>query len=70
MFQKTPMKSDKSAYKKLAKKYHPDLNKEPDAGEKMKEINKAYEVLKDPKNVRFMMNTAKKQLKLTLMKMF
>lgn len=42
-------KAIKSAYKKLAKKYHPDLNKEPDAGEKMKEINKAYEVLKDPK---------------------
>lgn len=42
-------KAIKSAYKKLAKKYHPDLNKEPDAGEKMKEINKAYEILKDPK---------------------
>lgn len=42
-------KAIKSAYKKLAKKYHPDINKDPDAGERMKEINKAYEILKDPK---------------------
>ncbi len=37
----------KSAYRRLAKKYHPDLNKEPDAAEKFKEINEAYEVLSD-----------------------
>lgn len=38
----------KSAYRKLAKKYHPDLNKDnPQAGEKFKEINEAYEVLGD-----------------------
>ncbi len=38
----------KSAYRKLAKKYHPDLNKDnPDAAEKFKEINEAYEVLGD-----------------------
>lgn len=29
----------KRAYRKLAKKYHPDLNKEPDAAEKFKEVN-------------------------------
>ncbi len=39
----------KSAYRRLAKKYHPDLNKAPEAAEKFKEINEAYEVLGDEK---------------------
>ncbi|MDD2445339.1 MAG: molecular chaperone DnaJ [Clostridia bacterium] len=39
----------KSAYRKLAKKYHPDVNKEPSAATKFKEINEAYEVLGDQK---------------------
>lgn len=37
----------KSAFRKLAKKYHPDLNKEPDAAEKFKEVQEAYDVLGD-----------------------
>ena len=38
----------KSAYRKLALKWHPDRNKEADAHEKFKEINEAYEVLSNP----------------------
>ncbi|NLK18678.1 MAG: DnaJ domain-containing protein [Synergistaceae bacterium] len=38
----------RKAYRKLAKEYHPDVNKDSGAGEKYKEINEAYEVLKDP----------------------
>ena len=37
----------KRAYRKLAKQYHPDVNKEPGAEEKFKEINEAYDVLGD-----------------------
>ena len=37
----------KKAYRSLAKKYHPDINKTPEAEEKFKEINGAYEVLGD-----------------------
>lgn len=35
------------AYRKLARKYHPDVSKEPDAEERFKEIQEAHEVLKD-----------------------
>ena len=35
----------KSAFRKKAKEYHPDLNKAPDAAEKFKEVQEAYDVL-------------------------
>ncbi len=37
----------KKAYRRLARKYHPDINKSPEAEEKFKEINAAYEILSD-----------------------
>ena len=39
----------KKSYRRLARKYHPDINKEKDAEEKFKEINAAYEILSDEK---------------------
>lgn len=39
----------KKSYRKLARKYHPDINKEKEAEEKFKEINAAYEILSDEK---------------------
>lgn len=42
-------KDIKSAYRRLARKYHPDVNKDPKATDRFKLINEAYEVLSDPK---------------------
>ncbi|HTY49333.1 MAG TPA: DnaJ C-terminal domain-containing protein [Steroidobacteraceae bacterium] len=38
----------KKSYRRLARKFHPDVSKEPKAEERFKEIQEAYEVLKDP----------------------
>lgn len=42
----------KRAFRKLAKQYHPDINKEPGAEEKFKEIGEAYAILSDPEKRR------------------
>jgi curved DNA-binding protein len=45
---KATQKEISRAYRKLARTYHPDVNKDKGAEEKFKQINEAYEVLKDP----------------------
>jgi len=46
--QNAPEKDIKTAYRKLARKYHPDISKEANAEERFKEMGEAYEVLHDP----------------------
>ena len=44
-------KEIKSAFRKLARKYHPDVNKTKEAEQKFKDINEAYEVLSNPQKL-------------------
>ena len=39
----------KQAYRKLARKFHPDVSKEKDAAQRFKDVNEAHDVLKDSK---------------------
>ncbi len=45
---KADSKAIGEAFRRLARQYHPDVNKDPQAAEKFKEINEAYQVLSDP----------------------
>lgn len=47
----------KKQFRKLAAKFHPDINKDPGAEKKSKEISEAYNFLKDPKNIQNNLNT-------------
>jgi curved DNA-binding protein len=38
-----------AAYRRLARKYHPDVNRDPATAARMRELNEAYEVLGDPR---------------------
>ena len=60
----------KKAYRKLARKYHPDICKKKECEEKFKEINTAYEILGDEKKRKNMIKWAIRCLMVKISKIF
>jgi curved DNA-binding protein CbpA len=55
----TDKKEIRQAYVQLARQYHPDVNKEPDARERFEEINMAYKILSDDESPSFIISSMK-----------
>ena len=59
----------KRAYRRMARQYHPDINKDPGAEDRFKEIGRAYEVLSDPQTRACLLYTSPSPRDATLSRM-